>query len=97
MVQLDPARHLFVYSERCFKEFISNDSHKKLKAEKIFYDSTSFGFWGSELYKHDLPLFDANGKMSKMIRGRNCIKHWELKADKLNKMGTGDQATYNLR
>jgi len=58
-VQLDAPRHLFLHTRSSF-ELLAKRAD--LKVEQWFCDSTAFQFWGSELYRRGVPLFDVNGK-----------------------------------
>jgi hypothetical protein len=62
--------------------------------DRVIYDSASFQFWGSELYKRDIPL-----------KGTNVQDHFTAeqlsafaeKAVQLNLLEQGDQAAFFLR
>jgi SAM-dependent methyltransferase len=56
-VQIDAPRHLFLYT-RAGLQLIAEQSG--LKIEKWLCDSSAFQFWGSELYRKGLPLYDGN-------------------------------------
>jgi|ERR1039458_1133560 SAM-dependent methyltransferase len=57
-VQIDAPRHLFLYT-RASLQLIAEQSG--LKIEKWVCDSSAFQFWGSELYRKGLSLYDHNG------------------------------------
>jgi SAM-dependent methyltransferase len=57
-VQLDAPRHFFLHTRSSF-ELLAKKAD--LKIEKWFCDSTSFQFWGSELYQRNQPLFGGDG------------------------------------
>jgi len=57
-VQIDAPRHLFLYT-RASLQLIAEQSG--LKIEKWVCDSSAFQFWGSELYRKGLSLYDGNG------------------------------------
>jgi SAM-dependent methyltransferase len=95
-VQLDPPRHLFLYTERSFRELAASCG---FKTEKVIYDSSSFQFWGSEQYRLDVPLNDPrshNGQNGKIFSDRE-IYEWQKKAEKLNANDLGDQAAFYLQ
>src|SRR6476661_4755519 len=54
-VQLDAPRHLFLYTERAFRDLVEGSG---LTVERVTYDSEIFQFFGSEQYEHDIPLND---------------------------------------
>ncbi len=96
-VQLDPPRHLFLFTEDGFVK-LSNDHG--FKVEKIVYDSTALQFWGSEQYKLDIPLTHKsshNYPNDGTVFSIEQIAEWEQKAVRFNEMGHGDQASFYLR
>lgn len=96
-VQLDPPRHLFLYTERAFHELAEGCG---FKLEKVVYDSSSFQFWGSEQYIKDIPLTDPrshNVGGGEKIFTQEQLDNWQDEAEKLNREGRGDQAAFYLR
>ena len=96
-VQLDPPRHLFLFTERAFRTFAEEAG---FTIEKIVYDSTPFQFWGSEQYRMDIPLNDPrsmNVPGAESLFGDEQLEDWSLRAEKLNRAGEGDQASFYLR
>jgi SAM-dependent methyltransferase len=96
-VQLDPPRHLFLYTERAFRELCQANG---LEVVKVVYDSTSFQFWGSEQYRLDIPLNDPrslNRPESESVFTAGQIEDWDARAIKLNAASEGDQACFYLR
>jgi hypothetical protein len=62
-----------------------------LRVKSVTYDSSAFQFWGSELYRRDIPL---NDRRSQEIGGTftaRQIATFEARARALNKLGLGDQ------
>jgi hypothetical protein len=57
-----------------------------------FYDSTDFGFWGSELYKRDVPLTYEHPP----VFSKEQIEEWRRLAEQLNARHDGDHATFVL-
>lgn len=98
-VQLDPPRHLILYTERGFRKLAENCGYK---IEKVVYDSTGFQFWGSTLYKNDVSLAGKNDEKrvgfenAKASFSRAELDEWERHADKLNAECKGDQACFYL-
>lgn len=95
-VQLDPPRHLFLYTERSFRELAASCG---FKTEKVSYDSSAFQFWGSEQYRRDIPLNDPRSHtgQSGSVFSDSEISIWQEKAERLNAEGRGDQAAFYLR
>ncbi|WP_352431617.1 class I SAM-dependent methyltransferase [Pyrinomonas sp.] len=96
-VQLDPPRHLFLYS---VKSMIVLASRMGFKLIATLYDSTSFQFWGSEQYLRDIPLFDERSwgvNPERAVFVASQIEEWEREAIRLNEMGLGDQACFYLQ
>lgn len=97
-VQLDPPRHLFLYTEKSLKLLAGQAG---FEVEEVVYDSGPFQFWGSEQYIRDIPLNDPrsynSGEISRTIFKEGQIEEWERQADKLNTERRGDQACFYLR
>jgi SAM-dependent methyltransferase len=96
-VQLDPPRHLFLYTEQSFRDLCKRAG---LKVERVIYDSSAFQFWGSEQYERDIPLTDPrshNDPERGSVFSPEQIDAWELEAKELNLEGRGDQACFYLR
>ncbi|HLY31312.1 MAG TPA: methyltransferase domain-containing protein [Ktedonobacterales bacterium] len=53
-VQLDAPRHFFLHTPTSMRLLAQEAG---LRMENIIYDSTSFQFWGSELYSRDISLW----------------------------------------
>ena len=95
-VQLDPPRHLFLYTERSFRDLAEKAG---FAIERVVYDSEIFQFFGSEQYARDIPLNDPRsyrGVISESIFTQEQIDEWESMASKLNAAGRGDQACFFL-
>ena len=96
-VQLDPPRHLILYSEHGLR----NLRGCGFRIENVVYDSTAFQFWGSEQYRKDIPLKDPRshdifGNPASIFSAEQiCL--WDHEAMKLNQQGLGDQACFYLR
>lgn len=96
-VQMDPPRHLFLYTERALRE-LANASG--FEVEKVIYDSTGFQFWGSEQYLRDIPLVPEGG--SGGLRPADVftaeqLSEWDREAARLNDEGRGDAACFYLK
>jgi SAM-dependent methyltransferase len=95
-VQLDPPRHLFLYTERAFRDMAE---HARFAVERVTYDSEIFQFFASEQYIRDIPLNDPRsyrGVISESIFTQSQIDEWEDLTAKLNAEGRGDQACFIL-
>lgn len=96
-VQLDPPRHLFLYTERSFRNLADMAG---FTVEKVIYDSEAFQFWGSEQYVRDISLNDERaykGAISESIFTEEQLDEWQRKAEELNRQSKGDQACFYLR
>lgn len=96
-VQLDPPRHLFLFTENTFHKIAEEAG---LQVIKTVYDSEAFQFFGSEQYLLDIPVNDPRsfrGVDETSIFSQQQIDEWERKAGELNKEGRGDQACFYLR
>jgi SAM-dependent methyltransferase len=96
-VQLDPPRHLFIFTEQSFRGLAAEAG---LRVERVVYDSTEFQFWGSEQYRRDIPLTDPRSlwidPRSKLF-SESQIAAWRAEAEALNAEGRGDMACFYLR
>lgn len=96
-VQLDAPRHLVIPTEKSM--YIMADI-AGYNIVNVFYDSSSFQFWGSEQYWNDIPLNDPRSysvSPQRSIFGENQIIEFEKEARKLNLEGKGDQACFILQ
>ena len=95
-VQLDPPRHLFLYTERSFRSMADEAG---FKVERVTYDSEIFQFFGSEQYMQDIPLNDPRsyrGIIDESIFTQSQIDEWQTLTAKLNAEARGDQACFVL-
>lgn len=95
-IQLDPPRHLTLFSRAGVDELASQCG---LKVTASMDDSSSFQFWGSEQAKNGLPLMASTSQMIDPARssfGRKQIAEWERAAQRLNAADRGDQAAWVL-
>jgi predicted SAM-dependent methyltransferase len=96
-VQLDPPRHLFLFTEKSLRLLAGKAG---FVVERVIYDSDSFQFWASEQYLKDIPLTDErsyHGDIATSIFTPEQIIDWENQAKELNAQGRGDQACFYLR
>lgn len=96
-VQLDAPRHFFLHTLESMR-ILANQTGFEIK--RILFDSTSFQFLGSELYKKDIPLYTAeNNYQSHIFTDLFDAKEMEAfdqKAEQLNKDKRGDSAAFYL-
>jgi len=96
-VQLDPPRHLFLFTERSFRQLAGDSGFEVVT---VVYDSTAFQFSASEQYLMDIPMNDPRsfaGASETSIFTQQQIDDWEAEATRLNSEGRGDQACFYLR
>ncbi len=95
-VQLDPPRHLFLYTECGFRKLVESCG---FKVESVVYDSSAFQFWGSEQYRENIPLNDPRSHTSEkgsVFSDEQMVK-WQVEAEMLNAEKRGDQAAFYVR
>jgi SAM-dependent methyltransferase len=95
-VQLDPPRHLFLYTESSFRALAEECG---FKIERVDYDSETFQFHGSEQYRRDIPLNDPRsfrGVTPHSIFTQQQLNEWEALTARLNTEKRGDQACFFL-
>lgn len=97
-VQMDPPRHLFLFTEKAMKMLAERSG---FELAEVIYDSGPFQFWGSEQYIQDIPLTDPrsfnNGDLTNSVFTAGQISEWSKEAEELNRQGRGDQACFYLR
>lgn len=94
-VQLDPPRHLYLFSEKSFRYLAEKAG---FTVERVIYDSKGFQFWGSEIYLRNIPLFvNSREAVLKSVFTKKQMRNWQRQAEELNARGKGDQACFFLR
>jgi SAM-dependent methyltransferase len=96
-VQLDPPRHLYLFTERAMRALAEKAG---FEVAKVVYDSESFQFFGSEQYVRDISMLEERaykGEVEGSIFTAEQLKNWENEAARLNADGRGDQACFYLR
>jgi SAM-dependent methyltransferase len=90
-VQLDPPRHLYLHSLDSLARVAAQAG---LRVVSVVHDSTGFQFWGSELYRRDIPLNDprspAVGDGQSLFTAAQ-MSMFEQRARAANAAGRGDQ------
>ena len=95
--QLDAPRHLFLFTEKSFRQLAESNG---FAVEKVVYDSQIFQFYASEQYARDIAMNDQKayrGVVEESIFTADQIANWKLETEKLNASGKGDQACFYLR
>ncbi len=96
-VQLDAPRHLFIHTTASITLLAKLVG---LSVARVFFDSYALQFWGSEQYRHDVPLRDtysgAEGCAATSFTPAEIVE-LERRAEKLNREGLGDSAGFLLR
>jgi SAM-dependent methyltransferase len=69
-----------------------------LKVERTFDDSSSYQFFASELNRRDVALAEADS-LAEILRyfGPKQIWDWEMRSERLNRQGRGEQTGFVLR
>ena len=96
-VQLDPPRHLFLHTVQSMQRLAD---HAGLQLTHTLFDSTGFQFWGSELYRRDIPLLDPCAPWASRPNGPFTPEEmagFEQQAEELNLRQDGDQAGFIFR
>lgn len=96
-VQLDPPRHLFLYTEKAFRMLVEDCGFAVVK---VVYDSEAFQFHGSEQYAMGIPMNDPQtfrGAGESAIFTQRQHDEWKRQAAELNAAGRGDQACFYLK
>ena len=96
-VQLDAPRHFFIHTEKSISIMAKEVG---FTVTDVVYDSNSMQFWGSELYKKDIPLINEITKefMNPYdFLSPDEIASFEQSAKELNKNNKGDQAIFYLQ
>lgn len=89
-IQLDAPRHLILHSIRSF-EMVAQQS--AFSVESVYCDSNSHQFWGSELYRRNLPPTERSPRLFSRFR----MLEFKMKAASLNRKLRGDQAVFVLK
>lgn len=95
-VQLDPPRHLVLFSRRGVELLAGRCG---LRVRSVVDDSTAFQFWGSEQLRRGVPLMSTASHMVSPRRssfGPAQLARWGRRSRQLNAQGRGDQAAWLL-
>lgn len=95
-VQMDPPRHLFLFTDRAIRLLAESAG---FTIDKVLFDSDGFQFWGSEQYLRDIPLVPEGGfggfRPSEIFTAQQ-LASWDAEAERLNAEGRGDAACFYL-
>lgn len=91
-VQLDAPRHLCLHTEQSFRIAASKAG---FTITKVVYDSSAFQFFGSELYRRDVPWKDFPKNLRRYFSASELAR-FRQRAIELNDSGVGDQAVFFL-
>jgi SAM-dependent methyltransferase len=89
-VQLDAPRHFFIHSIESISILCESAN---LKIDSIQYDSTTFQFYGSELYKRDIPLYNSSVFLDNVFT-HSDLEFYYQQTIKLNENKEGDQVCF---
>lgn len=94
--QLDPPRHFFLHTLRSLEIITEKTGFEIVSIE---YDSTSFQFWCSELYKRNIPLMELDNvsKFLSSFFNDSELAGYDQKTRDVNTAGEGDQIAVILR
>ncbi|HMM12939.1 MAG TPA: class I SAM-dependent methyltransferase [Bacteroidales bacterium] len=90
-VQWDAPRHWYLHTRRSLEHLATQHG---LKIEDIRHDANGMQFWGSELYRRGIPLFDDLGKPTPLLKHFSPFRllWYNRYAHYLNHRGRSDQA-----
>ncbi|SDD26549.1 Methyltransferase domain-containing protein [Mucilaginibacter pineti] len=94
-IQLDAPRHFFLHTVASMKILAGKAG---FVIDNVIYDSTAFQFWGSELYKRDIPFVNENKeyRLPTDYYSTEELDNYEQLASGLNKEQQGDSAIFYL-
>lgn len=91
--QIDAPRHLVLYTPVAMHAMARAAG---LAVTRMFYDSWSFQFWGSELAERGLPHQGASLHQARQHFTRAQMRAWARESGELNARGEGDAGGYIL-
>lgn len=95
--QIDAPRHFYLHTVKSMQHLAEQTGFDIVK---VVYDSDEFQFWGSEQYKHDVPLHDEHSyeiHPEHSMFTTEQINNYQVRAWELNFSGKGDQACFYLK
>jgi SAM-dependent methyltransferase len=95
--QIDAPRHFHLHTVKSMRHLAEQTGFDIVD---IAYDADDFQFWGSEQYRHDIPLHDERSYEThpehSMFTAEQ-INAYRVRARALNHSGEGDQACFYLK
>lgn len=91
--QVDAPRHLVLYTPEAMEAMASTAG---LVVSRLFHDSWSFQFWGSELIARGLPHRGASMAQARAHFSSAELRAWEKESHQLNASRQGDAGGYVL-
>lgn len=95
--QIDAPRHFHLHTVKSMRHLAEQTGFDIVN---VAYDADDFQFWGSEQYKHDIPLHDERSYMThpeQSMFTAEQINAYRAQARELNLSGEGDQACFYLK
>lgn len=92
--QVDAPRHLVLYTPEAMEQMARGAG---LVVERLFFDSWSFQFWGSELVTRGLPHRGASMEQARSQFTKKQLRAWAEESETLNARRDGDAGGYVLR
>lgn len=95
-MQLDPPRHLTVFSR---EGMVALCEESGFDVSQVHDDSTAFQFWTSEQVLSGTPLVAEDSHFvnpERSVFSRGQLRSWDREAAQLNARGRGDQAAWVL-
>lgn len=93
-VNLDPPRHFYLHTDKSIEILAKKTG---LIVTDKFRDANQFQFYGSELYKNNIPLEEYNKGLHQHYFSKSQIRAFRKEANRLNKINKGDWACYYLQ
>jgi SAM-dependent methyltransferase len=87
-VQLDAPRHIVIFSREGFAKLAERTG---FRITDTIDDSGSFQFWGSEMYRRDIPL---RSEKPENLFSSFELSEFQARADEINSRGEGDQTAF---
>ena len=96
-VELDAPRHLFLHTRRSLGLLAVSCG---LRVDRLWDDSDGLAYWGSELYRRGLSLYDTANKRAREPSDHFTPHEMELfrtQSEKDNELGVGGRTAFVLR
>jgi len=96
-IQIDAPRHFFLYTQKSLSALAEQCG---FYVDKVRYDSNTSQFWGSEMYRRDISLYNKRHRRRiPFFHGMPVTSYYYYKknARELNQNNDGDMAAFYLR